>query len=85
MNKRELVQKLQSFKDKAFCHYTHQRANQIWKEVRKHIPSPYGNRICIEWGHVKLGHGFKQACAALDDEIKECIKYLENDGNVERR
>lgn len=85
MNKRELVQNLQLFRDKAFCHYTHQKAIQIWMKIKKHIPSPYGSRICTEWGHVKLGHGFKQACAALDEKIKECIKYLENDSYNKRR
>lgn len=71
-----LAQKLLSFKDKAFCSYTHGRADSLWKEIRSEIPEPYRVAISIEWSHIQIGHGYKQACAALDEEIKKYISYM---------
>jgi len=76
MDDNELINKLLQFKNKAFCHHSHYKAGQIWREIRSYIPEPYNFKICVEWSHVQLGHGFKQACLALDDEIKNFINTI---------
>jgi hypothetical protein len=91
MDNKELVQKLIRFKDKAYCTYTHQQAWHIWQEiggeVAKRVPHEIYEQITTEWGHVHLGHGLHQACAALNTEIQKCIQYLEerNEGNEEKQ
>jgi hypothetical protein len=76
MKNTELIDKLLLFKDKAFCHHSHYKAGQIWREIKYYIPEPYNFKIFVEWSHVQLGHGFNQACLALDDEIKGFIKTI---------
>lgn len=87
MGKEELIQKLIRFKDKAYCTYTHQQASHIWYEIcseleKYDVPSKITSQIGTEWGHVQLGHGLHQCCAALDSEIKKCIQFLK-EGNKE--
>lgn len=72
----ELINKLKLFRDKAFCHHSHYEAGQIYREIQNSIPEPYDFHINVEWNHIQLGHGFKQACNALDFHIKACIKHL---------
>ena len=72
----ELIQKLELFRDKAFCHHSHYKAGQIWREIKYNIPEPYHFHISTEWNHIQLGHGFKQACDALDFHVKACIRNL---------
>lgn len=76
MENEELIKKLELFRDKAFCHYSHYKAEQIYKEIGDKIPEPYDFHILVEWNHIQLGHGFKQACDALDFHVKACIRNL---------
>lgn len=76
MNKEDLIKQMKLFRDKAFCHYTHNKAESIYREIIRYIPSPYKESIDIEWAHVKQGHGYRQACTMLDDQIKKCIDYM---------
>lgn len=75
----ELIKKLELFRDKAFCHHSHYKAGQIYREIKDEIPAPYDFHISVEWSHVQLGHGFKQACDALDFHVRACIKYLKGE------
>lgn len=77
MEKEQLIENLKLFRDKAFCHHSHYKAGQLWGKFAKEIHPEYYQRISNEWLHVQLGHGFSQACAALDTEIKQYINYLE--------
>lgn len=79
MNNKELIKQLKLFKDKAFCHHSHYRAGQIWKQIVEYIPKEFKRDIQTEWQHVYLGHEFTQACAALNTEVKKCIDYLEKE------
>lgn len=72
----DLKEKLLKFKDKAFCYYTHEQASTLWREISKLIPEPFCTKISIEWGHVGSGHGYKQACSALNDEIRKFLNTI---------
>lgn len=76
MSNDELIEKLLRFKDKAWCHYTHYEAHHIWSEIARFIPKQFASSIQTEWCHCYLGHGFRQACMALDTEITKCVEYL---------
>lgn len=76
LNNKELIKQLEIFRDKAFCHHSYYKAGQTWRKINKFISEPYNSRIAIEWSHVQLGHGNKQACETLDKEVKECINNL---------
>lgn len=76
MSNKELIQNLKLFRDKAFCHHSHSKAYTIFRKIAKNIPKPYITQIQTEWSHVQLGHGFEQACGALNTEIEKCIKHL---------
>lgn len=78
MNNKELIKQLRLFRDKAFCHHSHYKAEQIWTQISKYIPYQYYEQMLTEWGHVLCGQGFTQACGALDTEVKKCVSYLES-------
>jgi len=64
---------LNRFVQKAWCSYSEQIAENIWKEVSGRIPEPYKTKIAIEWGHVQMGHGRQQALSALKEEVDKFI------------
>lgn len=81
MEKELLIEQLKLFRDKAFCHHSHYRAGQIWREIVKGIRIDpvhleFARRIESEWQEAKSGHGFQQACGQLDFEVKNFISYL---------
>jgi hypothetical protein len=79
-NKKDtLIKNLNLFKDKAFCHHSHYKAGQIWRKISNEIDPEFYMKISIEWAHVQIGHGFEQACMALECEIKKFIRYLGGD------
>jgi hypothetical protein len=71
-----LIHQLIRFKDKAWCTYTEEQAQTIWKKIGSQIPNPYYTRISTEWGHVKCNHGKSQARMALLHEIESYIKFI---------
>lgn len=72
----DLISNLIRFKDKAFCSYTYNEADKIFRDIIHQIPKQFGYQIQTEWQHVKLGHGTLQARMALDTEVKKCIEFL---------
>lgn len=77
MKKEEIIKNISLFRDRAFSHHSHYKAGQIWRIIKDHIHQPYAQRIAIEWSHIQLGHGYKQACAALDEEVKRYVEFLQ--------
>jgi len=61
-----------------WCTYSFEKGNKKWREIGKDIPSPFYEKICIEMGHVELGHGREQALMAVKSEMSKYIDFLLN-------